>query len=148
MSAVDFRHHILQCLSMPDSSLSRRALMGGAAAGAGAVALGASTFVANAATSPPRATGLNDTMTTDAAWSAFLGTSDLVWTRVPTTFYQGAFLGNGGLGAAVYQTGSAKRLTWRLGDSRVRDHQGTGGTLFGNARLAVGALTLNTTGDV
>ena len=34
---------------MPDSSLSRRALMGGAAAGAGAVALGASTFVANAA---------------------------------------------------------------------------------------------------
>src|SRR5881392_1162120 len=105
---------------MSDSSLTRRALMGGAAAGAGAVALGASTFVANAATSPPRATGLNDTMTTDAAWSAFLG--------------------NGGLGAAVYQTGSAKRLTWRLGDSRVRDHQGTGGTLFGNARLPVGDL--------
>src|SRR5262249_18011174 len=66
----------------------------------------------------------------------------------PTTFYQGAFLGNGGLGAAVYQTGSAKRLTWRLGDSRVRDHQGTGGTLFGNARLPIGDLTLNTSGDV
>src|SRR5438067_11809893 len=140
---------------MSDSSLTRRALMGGAAAGAGAVALGASTFIADAATSAPAATpaptaagGLNDTMTTDAAWSAFLGTSDLVWTHVPTTFYQGAFLGNGGLGAAVYQTGSAKRLTWRLGDSRVRDHQGTGGTLFGNARLPVGDLTLNTTGDV
>ncbi|OLB78140.1 MAG: hypothetical protein AUI14_14315 [Actinobacteria bacterium 13_2_20CM_2_71_6] len=68
--------------------------------------------------------------------------------RVPTSFYQGVFLGNGGLGAAVYQTGSAKRLTFRLGDNRVRDHQGTGGTLFGNARLPIGDLTLNTTGDV
>jgi len=140
---------------MSDSSLTRRALMGGAAAGAGAVALGASTFIADAATSAPAATPapraagpLNDTMTTDAAWAAFLGTSDLAWTHVPTSFYQGAFLGNGGLGAAVYQTGTAKRITWRLGDTRVRDHQGTGGTLFGNARLPVGDLTLNTTGDV
>src|SRR5438874_8340805 len=148
MSAVDFRHRILQCLCMPDSSLSRRALMGGAAAGAGALALGAPALVASAATAPTAAGGLNDTMTTDAAWSAFLGTSDLVWTRVPTTFYQGAFLGNGGLGAAMYQTGSAKRLTWRLGDSRVRDHQGTGGTNFGDARLPIGDLTLNTSGDV
>src|SRR5207237_8005005 len=87
-------------------------------------------------------------MTTDAAWASSLGTADLIWNQVPTDFYHGAFLGNGGLGAAVYQTGSAKRLTWRLGDSRVRDHQCTGGTLFGNARLPVGDLTLNTTGDV
>jgi alpha-L-fucosidase 2 len=132
---------------MPDSSLSRRVLIGGAAGAAGAAALGVPALVAAAQTGAG-ALALNDTMTTDAAWAAFLGTADLVWTHVPTTFYQGAFLGNGGLGAAVYQTGSAKRLTWRLGDTRVRDHQGTGGTLFGNARLPVGDLTLNTSGDV
>jgi alpha-L-fucosidase 2 len=125
--------------------LSRRALIGSAAGTAGAAAIGLEVLSAGTAHA---ATALNDTMTTDTAWSSFLGQSDLVWTHVPTTFYQGAFLGNGGLGAAVYQTGSAKRLTWRLGDSRVRDHQGTGGTLWGNARLPVGDLTLNTTGDV
>jgi alpha-L-fucosidase 2 len=139
--------------AMSGSPLSRRALIGGAAGVAGAAALAHEVWPASAGTSAaavavPAAAGLNDTMTSDAAWATFLGTSDMMWTHVPTTFYQGAFLGNGGLGAAVYQTGSAKRLTWRLGDSRVRDHQGTGGTLFGNARLPVGDLTFNTSGDV
>jgi alpha-L-fucosidase 2 len=129
---------------MTRTPVSRRVFIGGAAGAAGAVALGATAFTGTASA----ATGLTDTMSTDAAWSSFLGSLDLAWTHVPTTFYQGAFLGNGGLAAAVYQTGTAKRLTWRLGDSRVRDHQGTGGTLFGNARLPVGDLTLNTSGDV
>jgi alpha-L-fucosidase 2 len=125
--------------------LSRRALIGSAAGTAGAAAIGLEVLPAGAAT---RAAALTDTMTSDSAWSSFLGTSDPIWKHIPTSFYQGAFLGNGGLGAAVYQTGTKKRLTWRLGDTRVRDHQGTGGTLFGNARLPVGDLMLNTTGDV
>src|SRR5256714_5579425 len=131
---------------MTGTPISRRAVVGGAAGTAGALALGVPALVAAAEASTTLS--LNDTMTTDAAWASFLGTADLVWNHVPTDFYRGAFLGNGGLGAAVYQTGSAKRLTWRLGDSRVRDHQGTGGTLFGNARLPIGDLTLNTSGDV
>ncbi|WP_222598511.1 glycosyl hydrolase family 95 catalytic domain-containing protein [Lentzea tibetensis] len=65
---------------------------------------------------------------------------------MPTTFYQGPFLGNGGLGAAVYRI--SNKLAFKLGDTRVRDHQGTGGTNFGNARLPIGHLTLNTTGNV
>ena len=124
-------------------TLSRRALLGGAlASAAGATALGG--YAAWAATVPV----LNDTMASDAAWYDFLGGLDPVWTAVPTDFYQGPFLGNGGLGATVYQTGTARRLSWKLGDSRVRDHQGTGGTLFGNARLPIGQLTLDTAGDV
>ena len=85
-------------------------------------------------------------MATSEAWSAYLGGLDPVWASVPTTFYQGPFLGNGGLGAAVYQIG--KRLAFTLGDTRVRDHQNTGGTNFGNARLPIGHLTLDTSGDV
>src|SRR3989440_6725283 len=137
-------------LGIAGAPVYRRAVVGGAAGTAGALALGVPALIAaaQAATTHATTVSLNDTMTTDAAWASFLGTADLVWNHVPTDFYHGAFLGNGGLGAAMYQTGSAKRLTWRLGDSRVRDHQGTGGTLFGNARLPVGDLTLNTTGDV
>src|SRR4051794_2798673 len=122
--------------------LSRRALIGSAAGTAGAAAIGLEVLPAGAAT---RAAALTDTMTSDSAWSSFLGTSAPIWKHIPPSFYQGAFLGNGGLGAAVYQTGTKKRLTWRLGDTRVRDHQGTGGTLFGNARLPVGDLMLTTT---
>src|SRR5437763_363795 len=130
---------------MTGTPISRRAVVGGAAGTAGALALG---VPALAAAEAATTLSLNDTMTTDAAWASFLGTADLIWSQVPTDFYHGAFLGNGGLGAAVYQTGSAKRLTWRLGDSRVRDHQGTGGTNFGDARLPIGDLTLNTSGAV
>jgi alpha-L-fucosidase 2 len=136
--------------------ISRRALIGGAAAVSGAAALATpellGTTTADATTAPAAAPAaalvLDDTMVGDAAWSTYLGGLDPVWTKVPTTFYQSAFLGNGGLGVAVYQTGSAKKLTFRLGDSRVRDHQGTGGTNFGNARLPIGDLTLATSGDV
>src|SRR5256886_12954578 len=137
-------------LCMTGTPISRRAVVGGAAGTAGALALGVPALVAAAQAATTHATtlSLNDTMTTDAAWASFLGTADLVWNRVPTDCYHGAFLGTGGLGAAVYQTGRAKRLAWRLGDSRVRDHQGTGGTNFGDARLPIGDLTLNTSGDV
>src|SRR3954468_17736681 len=128
---------------MPE--ISRRALIGGAAAAAAAAPLVTLTGTdAVAATAP----ALDDTMDNDAAGASYLGGLDPVWTRVPTNFYQSAFLGNGGLAASLMQTGSAKRLSLRLGDSRVRDHQGTGGTNFGNARLPVGELMLNTSGDV
>src|SRR5436189_4804626 len=137
--------------AMTGIPFSRRALI----RGAGAVgAAGAAAFVghqprpAHADVRPSAAPVLDDTMDSDAAWGSYLGGLDPVWTHVPATFYQSAFLGNGGLGAAFYQTGSAKRLSLRLGDSRVRDHQDTGGTNFGNARLPVGDLTLNTSGDV
>src|SRR5256885_16983531 len=145
---------------MPDSSLSRRAVMGGAAGAAGAAALGVPALAPGLGTPAAARTAgtalalndtalaLNDTMTTDAAWAAFLGTCDLVWTHVPTSFYQGAFLGNGGLGAAVDQTGTAKRITWRLGDTRPPDHPATGRTLFAHTRLPVGDLKLKTTADV
>jgi alpha-L-fucosidase 2 len=134
---------------MRDTPISRRTFVGGAAGAIGAAALGQELWTAAPALAAGAAApALDDTMTTPAAWAAFLGGLDPAWTRVPTTFYQGAFLGNGGLGAAAYQTGSAKRLTFRLGDSRVRDHQGTGGTTFGNARLPIGDLTLSTSGDV
>src|SRR5881409_3215274 len=97
-------------------NVSRRTILGGAVAAGAAVgtagALGAGVGTAHAA-----APVLNDTMASDAAWASYLGGLDMVWTHIPTTFYQAPFLGNGGLAAAVYQTGTAKKLTLRLGDS-------------------------------
>src|SRR2546430_224117 len=107
---------------MTGTPISRRVLIGSAAGAAGVAAIGLEVLPAIAATHP--AGSLNDTMTSDSAWASFLGASDLVWNGVPTNFYQGAFLGNGGLAAAVYQTGSAKRHTPRVGDTPARDPPG------------------------
>ncbi|GLZ29424.1 hypothetical protein Lesp02_16140 [Lentzea sp. NBRC 105346] len=114
-------------------TFSRRTLFAGTAAGAIALS---TTSTAQAAI------GIDDRVN----WGAYLGGLDPVWQNMPTTFYQGPFLGNGGLGAAVYRIGT--KLAFKIGDSRVRDHQGTGGTNFGNARLPIGYFTLNTTGNV
>ncbi|SDI07353.1 alpha-L-fucosidase 2 [Actinokineospora alba] len=100
--------------------------------------------------SPALAAGavLDDRLAAGTGWRDFLGSLDLVWQSVPTSFYQGPFLGNGGLGVSVYQRSGANRLAFVLGDSRVRDHQAPGGPLWGGARLPVGYLTLQTTGAV
>ncbi len=135
------------------SPVSRRAFLGGAAAGALSAALPSTLATASPAETATAAVAaaalvLRDTMTGAGAWDEFLGGLDLVWSRAPANFYEGPFLGNGGLGAAVYRRDSSTRLSFTLGDSRVRDHQSAGGTNFGRARLPIGYLTLNTAGDV
>src|SRR5690242_14388497 len=114
-----------------DLPFSRRTLLGGAMGG-----------LALASMPGPSAAAENAAPTTfssvaDAEWRSFLGGLDLRWGRVPTSFYEAPFLGNGGLGGVVYQV-SGGRLAINLGDSRVRDHQSAGGDLWGKSRLPVG----------
>lgn len=137
--------------------ISRRGLLG-AAAGTVAAGTAAATAVpgeARATTGdagpslsfdagPPR---LHDTMD-EAGWARFLAGADPRWRRLPGTFYEGPFLGNGGLGAAVYRQPTRRALLVELGDNRVRDHQEAGGPLFGGTRLRVGHLALVTVGEV
>ncbi|WP_412538792.1 Tat pathway signal sequence domain protein [Longispora sp. K20-0274] len=142
---------------MTDSVLppvSRRAVLGGAVAGTAAAAVGvpgaAALGIPGAADAALAAgsVALDDRMTGDRAWRDFLSPLDPTWSTMPTSFYQAPFLGNGGLGACAYQVDTAKRLSFKLGDTRVRDHQSAGGVLFGGARLPIGHLTLDTLGDV
>jgi len=42
-------------------------------------------------------------MTTDGAWAGFLRAQDLLWTRLPTLWHEGPFLGDGQLGSMIYQ---------------------------------------------
>lgn len=121
---------------------SRRAFLGWTAAGIGGLMAGGVATTASAAV-----TGIDNRLATGTGWRDFLGTLDLTWQSIPTGFYQGPFLGNGGLGAVVYQRGGTK-LAFTLGDSRVRDHQPGGDPLWGSARLPIGYFTLSTTGTI
>ncbi|MFE6733518.1 Tat pathway signal sequence domain protein [Microbacterium sp. NPDC057650] len=122
--------------------INRRTFLGGAATG---VALTMLAGVPAFAGETPRFP-VKFRLETSADWARFLGTADLLWGRIPRSFYEGPYLGNGGLGAAVYGVG--KRLSFTIGDSRVRDHQETGGSLFGNARLRIGRLDIVTAGEL
>jgi alpha-L-fucosidase 2 len=137
---------------------TRRWFLGGAAAGA----LGTMIPLRPASAATAAAgSGLDDRMRSPAAWSRFLGEQDMLWSRLPANFFEAPFLGNGGLGASMYQDPSGHRVQFTLGDSRVHDHQDVAGpvtnngqtaemsnAVWGKARLRIGYLTLNTVGEV
>ncbi|MBP2474493.1 hypothetical protein JOF53_003365 [Crossiella equi] len=122
------------------TELSRRGLLGGALAGMAASA------VPLPAHSAPAGYGWLAELE-DRQWAEFLRGSDLVWSRLPRTWFEGPFLGNGFLGAGVYaDPGGGIRFV--LGHSQVQDHRPEFGALFGLARLPVGHLTLTPAGTV
>jgi len=99
------------------NEVSRRAVLGGVAAGALGAAL------------PPTP----DTGTTGDGIDrpGFLADADLVWQRMPTAWYEGPFLGNGFLGSGIYAEPGAdavRSTLWcrkfchrsELGDSQRR----------------------------
>lgn len=47
-------------------------------------------------------------------WEAFLANHDMVWDTMPRAWYEGPFLGNGMLGAMLYQDGPTQMLRMEL----------------------------------
>lgn len=74
-------------------------------------------------------------------WPAFLGRLDPVWESLPAQFDCGAFLGNGLLGATIYQDGE-RGLRWEMGRTDVTEHRRD------NNRLPIGGLVLETVGRI
>ena len=52
-------------------------------------------------------------------WPAFLARHDLIYNRLPARWQEGAFTGNGLLGAMVYLTDDKSALRFRIGRSDV-----------------------------
>ncbi|WP_262057567.1 glycosyl hydrolase family 95 catalytic domain-containing protein [Streptomyces sp. STR69] len=143
------------------SPLPRRVLLGTALGGAAAAALPAGTAHADelvraegvadvvpparARRSPWR---LRDTMRTDGAWEEFLRGQDLLWSRLPTLWHEGPFLGDGLLGSMVYQEPGANQLRFTVQHGRVQDHRPEFGSGWGTCRLPVGHLTLEPVGTI
>ncbi|MFF2848515.1 glycoside hydrolase family 95-like protein [Streptomyces sp. NPDC058001] len=126
--------------------LGRRGFLSTLAASAAVLGLPS---LAEAAT--PGANGtvvLHDRVASHQAWAAYLREQDMIWSEVPDGFYESPFLGNGGLGAAVFRDTNSKRLKIEVGDTRVRDHQKSGDVRFGTARLRVGYFIVQTEGDL
>jgi alpha-L-fucosidase 2 len=74
-------------------------------------------------------------------WPAFIARQDMVWDIMPDQFDCGAFLGNGMMGATIYQE-SDNRLRFEMGRADVTEHRRD------NARLPIGGLVLTTVGKI
>jgi alpha-L-fucosidase 2 len=139
------------------SGVSRRTVLGGTLAGA---ALGAGTAATADATAPgpegapapgqdPGVGGeLSAAAGTDRPWTEILADSDLVWQKMPATWEEGPFLGNGFLGCGVYAEPGANAVRFTVQHSEVQDHRPEFGSLFGLARLPIGYFTLEPVGAV
>src|SRR3954470_409731 len=94
-------------------------------------------------------TRIDDRMRTDEQWARFLGAQDPVWGRLPRTWYEGPFLGNGFLGSIVYQEPGANALRFTIQHSEVQEHRPQiNGDQWGVARLPVGHVTLTPVGTI
>lgn len=81
-------------------------------------------------------------------WERFLAEADLVWRRIPQTWYEGPFLGNAFLGSGIYAQPGANAVRFNVQHSEVQDHRPEFGSLFGLARLPIGHLTLEPVGAI
>ncbi|MFF4487793.1 Tat pathway signal sequence domain protein [Streptomyces sp. NPDC001544] len=83
-------------------------------------------------------------------WRTVLDDADLVWERMPATWYEGPFLGNGFLGSGIYAEPNAasKAVRFNIQHSEVQDHRPEFGSLFGLARLPIGYFTLEPVGTI
>ena len=74
-------------------------------------------------------------------WAEFMGRHDLVFDVMPNRFENGAFLGNGMLGAMIYRD-EPNELCWGMGRADVTERRRD------NARLPIGDLMLKLAGTI
>ncbi|WP_262705706.1 MULTISPECIES: glycosyl hydrolase family 95 catalytic domain-containing protein [Streptomyces] len=127
------------------SAPTRRTVVGTAmAAGAAAGLAGPATAYA-AEPRPPAAAA----PAAGDPWATVLADADMVWQKMPQTWYEGPFLGNALLGSGIYaEPGDGHAVRFNVQHSEVQDHRPEFGSLFGLARLPIGYFTLEPVGAI
>lgn len=92
---------------------------------------------------------------TDAAvhlevdWQEFLARHDLVWHAVPQDYFEGAFVGNGLLGALLFADDQMPNaLRFEIGRTDVYDHRTPSPSAYETSRLPIGQLLLAPVGTL
>ena len=75
-------------------------------------------------------------------WPAFLARQDPMWNKLPARWEEGAFVGNGRLGAMVFSD-DGRGLSWQLGRTDVVDHRPIVDPILASPRLPIGRVRLD-----
>lgn len=126
---------------------SRRTVLATGSTLAGAALAGGLPSQATAAT-PVSTPATAASAPSEDAWRTVLDDADLVWQKMPKTWYEGPYLGNGLLGSGIYQEPGKNAIRFNVQHSEVQDHRPEFGSLFGLARLPIGYFTLEPVGAV
>jgi hypothetical protein len=99
-------------------------------------------------------------------WKLFLGRHDLLWDQPARAWHEGAYTGNGEIGATVYTDPGRNVLIWHLGKVDLQDHRSREGSRDGlppadvlntaswssfhwtDPRLDLGCLELSPVGEI
>ncbi|MFB7186602.1 glycoside hydrolase family 95-like protein [Streptomyces sp. NPDC056230] len=133
---------------------SRRSVLATGTAIGGALVVGGAAAVPARAAAPAAPAGAAPAPVTvhspDDAWRTVLDDADLLWQKLPKTWYEGPYLGNGRLGSGIYAEPGATTTAIRFNvqHSEVQDHRPEFGSLFGLARLPIGHFTLEPVGTI
>ncbi|MFG2627464.1 glycosyl hydrolase family 95 catalytic domain-containing protein [Streptomyces sp. NPDC048473] len=134
-------------------SPSRRSVLATGTAIGGALVVGGAAVPAQAAAPAapaPAAPAPVTVRSPDDSWHTVLDDADLLWQKLPKTWYEGPYLGNGRLGSGIYAEPGATTTAIRFNvqHSEVQDHRPEFGSLFGLARLPIGHFTLEPAGTI
>lgn len=133
----------------PSRDPSRRTVLATGTAIGGALAVGAAGAIPAQAAPSSALVGADSLTAPEDSWRTVLDDADLVWQKMPKTWYEGPYLGNGCLGSGIYaEPGGRNAVRFNVQHSEVQDHRPQFGSLFGLARLPIGHFTLEPVGTI
>jgi alpha-L-fucosidase 2 len=83
-------------------------------------------------------------------WESFMSRHDLIWDRLPCTWDEGPFLGNGNMGTMIYRQPGTNGLRFEVCRADVQDHRdlAAGGVAYSRPRLPIGYFLLEPVGTI
>lgn len=100
----------------------------------------------SASSQPTSAQPIDERWQTKIDWSQFLAPLDLHWSVLPKSWDEGAFTGNGRLGAMMHLSEDGKSFVIKVNRGDVQDHRRELGALNGLCRLPIGRFHIRPAG--
>ena len=83
-----------------------------------------------------------------ADWKSFMSRQDMTWTRLPQTWYEAPFMGNGSMGSYICKEPGKNAIRVDVGNSMVHDHRTDDASIYGRGRLLIGYFLLHPVGEI
>lgn len=73
---------------------------------------------------------------------------DMVWNRLPQTWYEAPFMGNGSMGTYICKEPGKNAIRIDVNNSMVHDHRKDDKSIYGRCRLLIGYFLLHPVGEI